>query len=237
MFLIAQKWEQMSLVDSGITVQWTTPSFLFFPFSFLHFRVVRLKNSVKLDISPWPMGLHDWLAGVSLAVGPTRGLWACRELSGAWCCWNSIHFLSTCCTHSFSSFLEFSMLHFLMHRLSFFLKYLYLSSLWDSFGHLWAWKVFILKYIYEYIYEIYIWIYIYIYMKSHVFCLYFQGLEQAHTFCIYLFLLTLHSRYFLILYTGFCFHFFSVVVNLVNWDAGSIPGSGRVPGKGNGNPP
>ena len=56
---------------------------------------------------------------------------------------------------------------------------------------------------------------IYIYVKSHVFCLYFQGLEQAHTFCIYLFLLTLHSRYFLILYTRFCFRFFSVVVNLV----------------------
>ena len=101
--------------------------FFFFFFFLLHFIVVRLKNSVKLDISPWPMGLQDWLAGVSLV--PHEAFEFVENCQAHGAAEMASASLSTCCTRSFGSFLEFCMLHFLMQCFSFLLKYLCLSSL------------------------------------------------------------------------------------------------------------
>lgn len=77
---------------------------------FLHFIFLRLfKNSVKLDNSPWPMGLHDWFGGVSLVMGLTWGLSTSL---------NTLH------TLSFSYFLGSPTLHFLMYCFLFLPKYL-----------------------------------------------------------------------------------------------------------------
>ena len=76
-------------------------SIVFFPF-FLHFIVVRL-NSVKSDISPWPVGLHDWWAGVSLVVGPTRGLEFMKDCQVHGAAEVASASLSTCRAFSFSS--------------------------------------------------------------------------------------------------------------------------------------